>query len=515
MALHYSSIFRILFVLGGVGILYLVGLGIYNLYFHPLSKFPGPHLWAVSRLPYVRSLVSGRLHLRVTELHEKYGTIVRTAPNELSFIEAPVWHTIYAGQAGNKGFQKNLIISGAQGYHSLITTNDTDHTRLRKLLSSSFSARALARQERLFQDYISRFIGVLRRRALAEGGEKRKDHGGETVVNIVEWFNFFTFDLTGHLTFSESFGCLEEEAYTPWIQMIFGHLRASALMISLRFYSPLDQILEAVARRLLKKWMALKDAFLDLSLQKVHRRLAKKEVPVPDFTSSLLEKTADGGATFEEISGTTTFLIIAGSETGATVLGGGMGYLAKSPHAMQRLREEMARFKHEEEITLKSIEPLPYLTAVINEALRLCTPLPSGLTRIVPKGGAVIAGRHVPEGTFVGVSQYAAYRSPLNFTKPNAFHPERWLPSEASNSEFANDQLSVMQPFFVGNRGCLGQNIAWAEMRLLLARMVWNFDIEKVDDERTVDWDSQESFYLWQKESCEVRLRAWERAGIV
>jgi cytochrome P450 len=62
----------------------------------------------------------------------------------------------------------------------------------------------------------------------------------------------------------------------------------------------------------------------------------------------------------------------------------------------------------------------------------------------------------------------------------------------------------VLQPFFVGGRSCLGQNIAWAEMRLVVARLLWNFDLEPVD---RLEWKSQKTYYLWQKERFRVRLR--------
>jgi cytochrome P450 len=102
--------------------------------------------------------------------------------------------------------------------------------------------------------------------------------------------------------------------------------------------------------------------------------------------------------------------------------------------------------------------------------------------------------------TGVAVAQYAAYRSSTNFARPDDFVPERWL----DPTLFPGDNKAVLQPFFVGGRNCLGQNIAWAEMRLLVSHMLWNFDIEAVDD---LKWVSQKSYYLWQKERFRVRAR--------
>ena len=73
-----------------------------NLYFHPLSKFPGPKLWAVSRLPFIYSLLTGQLTRREREFHEKYGDIIRLAPDEVSFANEQAWNDIYTFRRGHK-----------------------------------------------------------------------------------------------------------------------------------------------------------------------------------------------------------------------------------------------------------------------------------------------------------------------------------------------------------------------------------------------------------------------------
>lgn len=68
--------------------------------------------------------------------------------------------------------------------------------------------------------------------------------------------------------------------------------------------------------------------------------------------------------------------------------------------------------------------------------------------------------------------------------------------------------MAVFQPFHVGGRNCLGQNIAWAEMRLIIGRMVWNFDISPACD---LDWTKQKTFMLWQKEPFYICLKPIHR----
>lgn len=82
-------------------VLYFFVSTIYDVYFGPLSKFPGPKLWAFSKIPKILTMVSGSDGIEHAKLHEKYGPIVRIGPNELSFAGgAQTWKDIY-------GFKKH------------------------------------------------------------------------------------------------------------------------------------------------------------------------------------------------------------------------------------------------------------------------------------------------------------------------------------------------------------------------------------------------------------------------
>lgn len=81
---------------------YPVAQAICNLYFHPLCKFPNPKLWAASQLPFVYCLLTGKLVRREREFYEKYGEIIRLAPDEVSFASEAAWNDIYTFRRGHK-----------------------------------------------------------------------------------------------------------------------------------------------------------------------------------------------------------------------------------------------------------------------------------------------------------------------------------------------------------------------------------------------------------------------------
>lgn len=66
---------------------------------------------------------------------------------------------------------------------------------------------------------------------------------------------------------------------------------------------------------------------------------------------------------------------------------------------MNKLVEEIrSTFKSEIEMTFRANATLKYLSAVIEESLRMYPPFVTNLTRIVPKGGAQVDGQYIPEG---------------------------------------------------------------------------------------------------------------------
>ena len=131
-----------------------------------------------------------------------------------------------------------------------------------------------------------------------------------------------------------------------------------------------------------------------------------------------------------------------------------MFLLATSPDKLTRLTNEVrSAFGSDQDITMSSIGNLPYMLACLNESLRMYPPLPSGLPRVVPAGGTVLAGKFVPAGTVVSVWQWAINHDPSYWKDPWDFRPERFL----GDVRYANDQLDAMQPFSTGPRNCIGK----------------------------------------------------------
>jgi cytochrome P450 len=171
---------------------------------HPLRKFPGPHLAAWTNLPYCYWLLGGRQPFVLLQLHEKYGPVVRTAPNELSFNTAASWKDIYGYRPGHRPFVKGDFYDGAAfvknfATRSLVNTKDpTEHGKMRRYLANAFSEKSLREQEALVAQEVDTLV------------QKLGEYGGtKDGTDLQRWLNMATFDITGSLSFGKSFDALQ------------------------------------------------------------------------------------------------------------------------------------------------------------------------------------------------------------------------------------------------------------------------------------------------------------------
>lgn len=196
-------------------------------------------------------------------------------------------------------------------------------------------------------------------------------------------------------------------------------------------------------------------AHFDMSKQKLLRR-RQKQLDYTDFLTNMISAEEKGQLALGDLLSNAPIIIAAGSETTATALSGATYYICQNPRVYSILVQEIrSAFKTKDEITVSRTNELKYLSAVLDETLRLYPPAPTNHPRLVPPGGATIAGKFVPGNYLVGISHYSAFRSPSNFNRPEEFIPERSLQPE--NSEWCNDRRDVLQPFSFGPRNCIGR----------------------------------------------------------
>lgn len=444
---------------------------LYNIFLHPLRSYPGPLLWSASRLPWNFYNLQGDLATKILELHQKYGPVVRIAPDELSYTTGTAWKKIY-GQRAPAEFEKCLDGRGIAGPNmkntkvsGIVTAPHERHARLRRAILPAFSDRALKEQEGFLQLYTDKLVAQLRRACRAGESQAAEE-------DMSRWYALMAFDVISDLAFGQPAGCLDN-ADQPWLQVI-GQRARSIVWYQFGMYYGLDN------SWLLSRWLAPQGAVaarrkhVELTTAKVTRRLeqqqqGEKETPRKDFMSYILDNESEKLGKMELVAMASSF-IVAGSGTSSSALTGITFYLGRNKDKYHRLageiRNAFSATATAADITIEATARLPYLRAVIEEGMRLYPPSPSTLPRFVPGRGEMIDGKWVPGGTAVGVHQLSAGRMEGNFRRAGEFLPERWLVTSTSTSatgslgeagEFVEDDRAATQPFSYGPRNCIGQ----------------------------------------------------------
>jgi len=419
----------------------------------------------------------------------------------LSFNSAQAWEDIYGHRQGMLNMHKDPIHVGSvdpiPGVTTLTMADDANHARQRRALSYPFSQKALLDQEDIVQGYVDMFIQKLGVKA---------DAG--TNVNLVDYLNYTTFDIIGDLAFGEPFGCLKDEKFHDWVALIFETIKVGALEQATRRFAEAGGPFQSFLVNRIPQYMRLlRRSHLVKSREKVLRRLEKPDSDHRDFIWYILQQQQRHQLKQDEIVVNGALFIVAGSETTANLLSGLFARLLRNPDKYKKLVDELRpAFHSDKDLTSEAMSKLPYFNACIEEGLRIHPPVPAGLLRTVPKGGAYIDGMWVEEGTSVCVTAWAAHHNAANFKNPDEFVPERWL----GDPEYATDNKKGMAPFSLGPRGCIGKHLSYMEMRVIMGRLLWNYDIASVDG--AWEWDptgemkNMKAFNTWQKPELRIKL---------
>ncbi|PVH96121.1 putative RNA polymerase II mediator complex component Srb8 [Periconia macrospinosa] len=473
-----------------------------RLWFHPLSAYPGPPLWAASRIPYVLSLLRGRLNEDMLEIHNKYGEIVRLGPNEISFSTEEAWKDIYMNRPGHKESKKDPIWYMAPNDmpQNIVTTTDINvRARMRRLLAPSFTEKSLREQAPVLDYYANLFMD--RVQGIYNDNNKQ---GKPTVLNFLDWTNFYTMDIIGDLGIGESFHCLEESSYHPWVQTLYNFFKGMVFASAVRFFPITNFLLQHMIP---KEILAKQKAHTDFVNEKILQRL-DMSTNRPDLITPFLKdmKTAPEKMSLGEIQSTFAVILVAGSETTATTLVGVWYQLVMNPSVQKKLWTDLSRrFKLEEDINVESTKDIPYLDAIINESLRLCYAIPGGLPRVVPEGGDTYVGKYVPGGTQISIRPHVVLHSEKYFKNANQFIPERWLPLDQRPEAYRADHLGASQPFNVGPTGCIGKPLAWAEMRVIVAKVIWKYHLSMANDS-SFSWAALRKMMIVEKDPLWLKV---------
>lgn len=469
---------------------------VYQLYFHPLSNYPGPLLGRLTRLYDVYHAYMGDKHILFYELHQVYGTVVRFSPNSLSINDPAALKIIYAHGANvQKSEFYKCFRAAPQAISTLLATEKQHHARKRRIMGQAFADSALRGFEQYVvghvEDLVDR-IGDATKLASSDATSEKK--AWSKPMDMASWSNWLVFDIMGDLVFGRSFHTLKKPDNRRGIFLLGRAARRNyvvAAMPSL-LYTGLEKVLPLLRGLYLDRCQ-----YLAFGKKQVMERTKEGGFGQPgspsmesgrrDIFSFLLhakDPENDEGMPMAELWMEANTLIVAGSDTTSTTLSAALHYLLHNTPALRRLEKEIrSTFSSADEIVMgPKMQSCTFLRACIDETMRMTPPVGGVLPREVLPGGLAIPalGLDLPAGIDVGVPIYAIHHHAECVTSPFTFDPARWLPAQEGEEPHEQDRdalLAVWNPFSLGHRGCLGKPLVYMELCIAIARIVWDYDM--------------------------------------
>lgn len=429
-------------------------IAFYRLFLHPLRRFPGPRMAALTKWWQVTLVAEGHTPRAIAALHAKHGDIVRIGPNELSIRDAAAIPQILglAGKMEKGPWYLGSFAKKGQSVHAI--RDIKSHAQRRRYWDRAFSGKALGEYAYFVKNCGDEWIAQL---------EKRADTG--KAVNMADWCSFVAFDIMGWLGFGDSFGMLA--AGTPHFYMKF----VESAMKGLATFSEVPWIMP-----LLSSLPAGKDQedMYNFSMETTLKRKERGTGGRPDVFHYLVgeDQPKQADLTIYELDADIRTVIIAGSDTVASTMTFLIFFLFENPKWMKALQDEVEIFR-KTEIDVALIAKLPVLNAIIQETQRVVAVVPSKSQRVVQPEGIVLAGEFIPGGSHVSIPQQAVMKDPRNFSpSPELWRPDRWLNPE---KEEAMD-IKAHIPFSTGPFNCAGRLIALLELRYFATQFALNFN---------------------------------------
>ncbi|KAL3487081.1 cytochrome P450 [Aspergillus germanicus] len=441
-------------------------------YSRGLWRIPGPLLHSLSPIPRVVSVYRGSSQKDDLRLHQKYGRIVRTAPNQLSISDPDEIKKIYG--TGTQ-FLKSPFYSLSEAYDEeglmpdpFVLKDMKLHTYMKRNASNAYAMHGLVQMEACVEPVTDRLVEMLQRYAR----EQKPAPFDRLLKN-------YTMDAITAITFGRDFDYLRKGDTLDLHRV--GDIIANYMAI-------FGQI----------PWT---HKFL-LGFPLVAKLFLPAGAGADIF--ALVEHEISLGSTIKEESSTLTFLqrlllnqqqhpeqithrdivthafgnIMAGSDTTAIAMQSVFMNLLRNPDAYTRLAAEVREHLTTLPVSYSRANSLPYLAAVIKEAIRIHPSVGMMLARSVPVGGATLCGYAVPEGTEVGINPWILHRDASVFPEPEVFRPERWMTKDEAH-------LRVMNRCFLafghGAHTCSGRWISMMETMKLVPTVLLHFDLELAD----------------------------------
>ncbi|MCJ1399409.1 hypothetical protein MMC11_002611 [Xylographa trunciseda] len=521
-------------------VIWVAAVAVYRLFFHPLAKFPGPKLAAVTRWyeAYYDVCLNGQYEFKIAELHKEYGPIVRISPAELHINDSSFFNEIYRqdGRWNKYAFSTNaMAIPGA----AVFTPDHDMHRRRRGPLNPFLSKPEVVKRHDLVEAKINR----LRERISAFAS---LSPAPESIFNLGNAFSAMTIDISTGYVMGQSYNNLDRDDFNSSMTKM---LQAAGMLWRVTkhvpFLGPMMRLMppafiEKIGNQSTKSFLTFMkvcqtakalyslcvlvifratplrdDALLATAVEAGIAALSSTQLDLPciftDFqvseartkeimaihnagkrdlsagpptavdailsASSLPPSEKEYNRVNDEVSTLTG----AGFESSAQTLRQTTYHIYANPSTiLSRLRAELKSLSPTADWTPTQLMQLPYLTAVLKEGLRLSPGLGTRMARISDQRILYQESKSPQVWTIPPGTPVGMTTLFMHMDADIFPEPKQFHPNRWLDGD-ENDRRWLEKhyaPFSRGTRMCLGMHLAWAELYLTIAMLVAHFDFE-------------------------------------
>jgi len=503
--------------LAGVFVVYYVGLLIQRVYFHPLSKFPGPKLAAATGWyeAYFDLFVrpGGQFMMELQRLHQVYGPIVRINPHEIHVDDTAWLDTLYTGPAygiRDKYPPAAYLTGTPRGIFGTVAFDL--HRKRRGAISALFSKAQATQEEPIIYDKLDLLIERVNTQIARDGFAEMRAN-----------YLAFTTDTVADYCLEKCLNLLHDEKKAlEWQETINALANTAPIARQWSWVTPLSlsmpvwllnigdpKLARIVGLHRTMEFQAKEAIKAHESGEKDDPR-AKRNI----FRTILANPSLpDVEKVYDRISQEGVVVIAAGGETTGRALATATFFLLENRTTLlPRLQEEIKSVmpKVDDRPAVKDLEKLPLLTAIIKETLRLNGLLTSRFPLISPQQPLQYKDWVIPAGTPVSMTLRDVLNDPEVFANPRTFDPDRWLNADSKKLEQMNTNFV---PFGRGSRMCLGTNLAWAEMYIALASIFRRTNWDLYDTTREKDIDIIRDCFIGEVDKASKGVRVTAAQG--
>ncbi|KAH7072517.1 cytochrome P450 [Paraphoma chrysanthemicola] len=411
---------------------------------HPLAGVPGPFLAKVTSLWLHYHAYVGDEASAIHKYHIAYGPYIRVSPNEVDISDADAIQAVYVSKGG---FPKAACYANfdIDGHKTIFSTTDHEHRAVRaKAVVPLFSTKALRENEAAIWGCVDRMIERL-----------QSDSKTKRPVNVLNLTRSLAVDAVSTHLFSENYDGVSEQGPTLSVSAFVDAFVA----VGRFFYLP--NVVFVWLEWAITKWQA--DREVDDSMMIVDKFVSNLVTNTTSKSLTYPGRLLAAGMSDSETKAQCKDLVFAGTDSTGMNLATIIRNLTIYPEKYERLKAEVGDNIARGTAT-QEVQALPYLNAVVKEALRISMANPTRLPHVVPHGGWTFKGTYFPAGTLVGCSGYELHFNPSIFASPREFVPERWLnPTE--------EMTKYWFAFGAGSRACIARNLATLELQFATERL--------------------------------------------